>query len=69
MVDTYKSTTMGGKDLWEDFITAFRENTIRSWQSLMVKAYWDILKARGVLVGGEMGKKKKEEITKLLIRH
>lgn len=68
MFNTYKSTTMSGKDLSEDLITAFREHTIRPWQRPMVTAYWDFLKARGVHVRGGRGKNKKEELIKFLSR-
>lgn len=68
MFETYKVIRMDGRDLWKDFITAFRDHTIMSWQRSRVTAYWDLLKARGVHVGGGRGKNKKEELIKLLHR-
>lgn len=68
MFETYKTKSMDGKDLWKDFINAFRERNIRSWQRPMMKSYWYLLNARFAYVVEGSENNKKEEFIKLLTR-
>lgn len=68
MLAAYRETSFEGRDLWEDFLTAFRPHSIKTWNRSAQARWTCFLRERGVHVGTDRNVRRGQNLIDLLYR-